>query len=164
MNSYPLRAVTLILLLSPVFPAWAQEGAKSRLILESVKIEPASPKPETLCRLTVTLRNAGDRQASGMEFGVKINGREVPAYKNRLYLQPIAPGATREIRLYNFWSTESGRPAPADGKLNVEVTLHRAVWMGKESQGGANVWTPLGAADGLPVTKSLALALGRLPR
>lgn len=156
-----VRLAVLALLLSPALPAGSQEVAKSQLTLESVRVEPASPKPDTLCRLSVTLRNAGDRTASGLEIGVKINGREVPAYKNRIYMQPVTPGATREIYLYNFWSTEAARPAPADGKLNVEVTLHRAAWMSKESKDGTDVWTPLGAAEGLPVSKSVAVALGK---
>ncbi|HEX9943737.1 MAG TPA: CARDB domain-containing protein [Thermoanaerobaculia bacterium] len=142
----------------------AQEAKPASLVLESVKIEPASPAAETLCHLSVTLRNAGTRRASAMAFAVKVNGREIPAYKDRLYLEPIEPGATREVRLLNFWSTEAGRPLPADGKVNVEVTLHRAAWMGKEAKDGAEVWTALGQADGLPATRSLALALGKMPR
>ena len=153
------------LVLAPALAAQAQEAKKpAPLVLEAVKVEPASPGAETLCRLSVTLRNSGERQASAMEFTVKVNGKEVPAYKSRLYLEPIAPGATREIRLLNFWSTEAGRPLPADGKLALEVTLARASWMGREARDGAEVWTPLGAADGLPLTHSLSFNLGRPPR
>jgi hypothetical protein len=159
-----LPAVFLALVLGSSLAASAQ-GAKKSLVLETVKVEPASPGADTLCRLSVTLRNTGDRQASAMEFAVKVNGRDVRAYKNRLFLQPIAPGATREIRLLNFWSNESGRPLPADGKIAVEVTLARASWMGKEARNGADVWTPLGMADGLPLTQSLSLSMmGKPPR
>lgn len=165
MSPFQLRASRLALLSLAVaaFPVPAQV-AKPALFLESIQVEPASPGAETLCRLSVRLRNAGDRQASALEFAVKVNGEEVRTYKNRLYLQPVAPGATREIRLLNFWSTEAGRPLPMDGKVQVEVALNRAAWMGKEAKDGAEVWTPLGAADGLPVTKSLALTLGKKPR
>ncbi|HEX6902965.1 MAG TPA: CARDB domain-containing protein [Thermoanaerobaculia bacterium] len=165
----PLRLLplaALVLALASALAAQAQEAKKPAvLVLESVKVEPASPKAETLCRLSVTLRNSGERQASAMEFTVKVNGKEVPAYKSRLFLEPIAPGATREIRLLSFWSTEAGRPLPADGKLALEVTLARASWMGKEAKDGAEVWTPLGVADGLPLTRSLSFNLaGRPPR
>jgi hypothetical protein len=160
-----LAAACLALLLGSAAAASAQGAKKQALVLENVKVEPASPGADTLCRLSVTVRNTGDRQASAMEFAVKVNGREVRAYKNRLFLQPIEPGATREIRLLNFWSNESGRPLPADGKLGVEVTLARASWMGKEARNGADVWTPLGLADGLPFTQRLSLnMMGKPPR
>ena len=164
----PFRLVlsaVFVLALGSALAASAQEAKKQALVLESVKVEPASPGADTLCRLSVTLRNTGDRQASAMEFAVKVNGREVRAYKNRLFLEPIPPGATREIRLLNFWSNESGRPLPVDGKLAVEVTLARASWMGREAKGGADVWTPLGLTDGLPFTHSLSLTMaGKPPR
>jgi len=140
--------------------AWAQ-GAKPALTLEAVKVDPASPGPDTLCHLSVTLRNAGSKRASALEFVVKVNGRELPAYKDRLYLEPVEPGATREIRLFNFWSTEPGRPAPADNKLQVEVTLARASWMDRSEQNGAEVWTLAGPAEGLPVTKSVTVSMGK---
>lgn len=162
LRSALLSALALMLLAAPLALA-QEEGKKPSLILESVKIEPASPKAETLCRLSVTLRNPSDRRASGMEFAVKVNGREIPAYKDRLYLVPIEPGASKEIQLFNFWSSESGRPAPADGKLAVEVTLRRASWMSKEAKDGAEVWTPLGLADGLPLTQMLSMTLGQKP-
>jgi CARDB len=164
----PFRLVlsaVFVLALGSALAASAQQAKKQALVLENVKVEPASPGADTLCRLSVTLRNTGDRQASAMEFAVKVNGREVRAYKNRLFLEPIAPGATREIRLLNFWSNESGRPLPADGKLAVEVTLARASWMGREAKGGTEVWTPLGLTDGLPFTHSLSLSMaGKPPR
>ncbi len=165
-SALPFPAVFALVSLGLVFlglislgsPAAAQ-NAKPALTLESVKVDPAAPGPDTLCHLSVTLRNAGSRRASALEFTVKVNGKELPAYKDRTYLQPVEPGATREVRLFNFWSTEPGRPAPANGKLQVEVTLARASWMDKETKDGAEVWTPAGPAEGLPVTKSLTLAM-----
>lgn len=156
----PLAAVSLVLLV-PVFlgSAAPAQDAKPALTLESVKIDPAAPGPDTLCRLSVTLRNAGSRRASALEFLVKVNGKELPAYKDRIYLQPVEPGASREVRLFNFWSTEPSRPAPANGKLQVEVTLARASWMDKETKDGAEVWTPAGPAEGLPVTKSVTVTM-----
>ncbi|HKI00660.1 MAG TPA: CARDB domain-containing protein [Thermoanaerobaculia bacterium] len=162
MKLFP-RAATALALLAVVFlaPAGLAQGAKSALTLESVKVEPASPGPDTLCALSVTVRNAGSRRASALEFSVKVNGQELPAYKDRLYLNAVEPGATREIRLLKLWSTEAGRPAPADGRLKVEVTLARALWMDREIKDGAEVWTPAGSAEGLPVTKSITLPMGK---
>jgi hypothetical protein len=137
------------------------EAPKPSLTLEAVRIEPASPRPDTLCHLAVTLKNAGTQRASALEFVVKVNGQELPAYKKRLYLVPVEPGATREVRLFNFWSTETGRPAPANGKLNVEVTLARASWAQKGARDGAEVWTPAGEVPGLPVTRSVTLTLAK---
>jgi hypothetical protein len=155
-----LFLVFLVLSLAFALSGSAQEKAPS-LTLESVRVEPASPAPEALCRLSITLRNAGDRPVSALELAVKINGRPLPAYKDRLFLKAIEPGASREIRLFNFWSTEPGRPALADGKLAVEVTLARAAWMRKEMKDGAEVWTAAGAVEGLPLTKTVTLQMGK---
>lgn len=161
MRLFPTRIAWILLAVFTLAPlAWAQ-GGKPALTLEAVKVDPAAPGPDTLCHLSVTLRNAGSKRASALEFVVKVNGRELAAYKDRLYLEPVEPGATREIRLFNFWSTEPGRPAPADGKLQVEVTLVHASWMDRSEQNGAEVWTPAGPAEGLPVTKSVALTMGK---
>jgi hypothetical protein len=109
----------------------------------------------------VTLRNAGAQPASSLEFVVKVNGQELAAYKKRLYLAAVEPGATRDLHLYNFWSTETGRPAPANGKLDVEVTLTRASWVQKAARDGAEVWTPVGEVPGLPVSRKVTLTIGK---
>jgi hypothetical protein len=155
---------SLLLVLVPLLGGAAAAGAetaKPALSIESVKVEPASPRPDTLCRLTVTLKNAGEQRASALEMLVRVNGKELPAYRKRLYLAAVEPGATREIRLFNFWSTEAGRPAPADGKLNIEVTLSRASWMRKAARDGAEVWTPVGDAPGLPITRNVTLTMAK---
>jgi hypothetical protein len=156
----PLRLFLLGLLLGAA-AALPAEAPKPALTLEAVKVEPASPRPDTLCHLTITLKNAGAQAASALEFAVKVNGQELAAYRKRLFLTPVEPGATRELRLLNFWSTETGRPAPANGKLNVEVTLSRASWVQKASREGAEVWTPAGEVPGLPVSKSVTLTMAR---
>jgi CARDB len=161
MSPFRQRCVlVLFAILALAGPLLAQEKTPS-LTLESVRVEPASPAPDTLCRLSVTIRNSGDRPASALELAVKLNGRELPAYKGRLYLQAVEPGTTREIRLFNFWSTEPGRPAPADGKLTVEVTLARAAWMRKETKDGAEVWTAAGPVEGLPAARSVTLQMAK---
>lgn len=143
-------------------PARAQEKpAPPAVTIEAVKVEPAAPGPDTLCRLSVSLKSSGDRVASAFEIAVKVDGREIPSSKGRLYLQPLEPGKTGEIRLPNFWSTEAGRPAPQDGRLAVEVVLVGASWMERESRDGAEVWRPLGPVPGLPVAKTLTLTLAK---
>jgi CARDB protein len=162
MRLFPTRyALPFLAVLALVYPGSSApaQNAKPALILESVKVDPASPGPDTLCRLSVTLRNTGSRRASALEFRVKVDGKELPAYKDRIYLQPVEPGATREVRLFNFWSTEPSRPSPANGKLQVEVTLARASWMDKETKDGAEVWTATGTAEGLPLTKSVTVTM-----
>lgn len=147
------------LLLSPAFNQ--EKPAPPPVTIEAVKVEPAAPGPETLCRLSVSVRNSGERTASAFEIAVKLNGQEIAASKSRLYLQPVEPGKTAEIRLPNFWSTEAGRPAPRDGRLAVEVVLQGASWMEKAANGDAEVWTPLGPVPGLPTSKTLTLTLAK---
>ncbi|HEX6862464.1 MAG TPA: CARDB domain-containing protein, partial [Thermoanaerobaculia bacterium] len=129
--------------------------------IEAVKVEPAAPGPDTLCRLAVSVRNSGERTASAFEMAVKVNGQEIRSSKGRLYLRPVEPGKTGEIRLPNFWSTEAGRPAPPGGRLTVEVVLTGASWMERTTNGEAEVWTPLGPVPGLPVAKTITLTLAK---
>jgi len=141
--------------------AGEDKPAAPALTVESIQVEPAAPGPDTLCHLTVTVKNQGDRPASALEFTVKVGGVTLPAYRDRLFLEAVEPGASRQVKLFNFWSTETGRPTPADRKLVVEVTLTAASWMKKETKNGATVWTPVGAVAGLPSAKSLAVAMAK---
>jgi len=162
MSRFLQRSVLVLLATALTVPLLAEEK-KPALTLESIQVEPASLRPDTLCHLRVTLRNSGARPASELEFVVKLNGRELPAYKNRLYLKAVEPGASREIPLFNFWSTEAGRLAPADGKLALEVTLVRAAWMQKETKDRAEVWSATGAVEGLPVARTITLQMRKNP-
>jgi len=158
MEMMPKRLI--LLLLVPLILVLA--GAKSAdpaLTLEAVKVDPTSPGPDTLCRLSVTLRSSGAKTASALAFRVKVDGRELPVYRNELFFRPVAAGATAEVRLHNFWSNETGRPFPANGKMTVEVTLAEAQWMDVKTENGAEVWTAAGPVEGLPVSKSVTLAL-----
>ena len=150
-----LPLVLLLALAAPATPA---------LTVEAIRVEPAAPGPDVLCHLTVTLRNRGDRPASALELAVKLGGNPLPAYRDRVILKAVEPGATRELRLYNFWSTQPDRPAPADGKLVLEVALLRAAWMQRETKDGATVWTPAGPVAGLPSVKTLTLTLAKPKR
>ena len=67
------------------------------------------------------------------------------------------------IALYNFWTSESGRPAPADGRVEVLVRLREARWVEvsevEEDGETVEVWTPVGDVAGLPQTVSVTLEL-----
>lgn len=102
------------------------ESTAAPVKVGAVRVEPGTPGPETLCRLAVDLVNASDRPVTALVYRVRINGAELPVYKNHVYMERLDPGQTRTARLYNFWSTERGRPAPTDGFLTVEVSLVEA--------------------------------------
>lgn len=133
--------------------------ARSPLRIEEVVIDPAAPGPATLCKLRVKVRNGGAQTASRLAFTVSINGRALPVYANQLYLQHLPPGQVTEVPLYNFWTTESGRPAAPDGKVTVAVSVAEASWVDVKDEEGVEVSRPLGAVPGLPVSKSLTVAL-----
>ena len=151
-------------LILPLLLALVTAGAKSpdpQLTLEAVKVDPASPGPDTLCRLSVTLKSSGAKTASALAFRVKVDGRELTVYKNELFFRPVAAGASAEVRLHNFWSSETGRPFPTNGRMTVEVTLAEARWMDVKTENGAEVWTAVGPVEGLPVSKSVTLSLAK---
>jgi hypothetical protein len=142
------------------------EKPAPQLTLEAVSVAPSGAgaralAADTLCRLTVTLRNAGAQKASALGFRVRVNGQELPVYRNHLFYYLVEPGQSQEVPLYNFWTTETGRPFPPDAKLRVEVELVEAQWMRVEMEEGVEAWTPLGAVAGLPSARSLALDLAR---
>jgi hypothetical protein len=148
----------LLALLAPPAPG-AATPAKALLTVESIAIQPASPGPDTLCRLTIRVKNAGPRKASYLAFAVRLNGEPVEVYKRHLYLQTLPPGAATEVRLFNFWTTETGRPVPKDRTLRIEVALTEARWVEVRSEGGAEVVKPAGPVLGLPVSANLAVPL-----
>lgn len=157
----PKRLIILLLLPALLLMAGAK-APDPALTLEAVKVDPASPGPDTLCRLSVTLRNTGGegpKTASALAFRVKVDGRELPVYRNELFFRPVTAGATAEVRLHNFWSNETGRPFPTNGKMTVEVTLAEAQWMDVKTENGAEVWTAAGPVAGLPISKSVTLTL-----
>lgn len=156
----PVLLIALILCSAAIgSPATAQEAPS--LSIEAVVVEPASPGPDTLCKLTVSLANRGDRTASQLDFKVKINGQDLPVYGNQLFMFPVPGGETVEVPLYNFWSTETSRPAPADGKLEIEVALAAAQWTEIKTEEDVEVWRPLGPVEGLPIVKTLALSMSQ---
>lgn len=165
----PALAVLLTLLLPAALAAQEEappeaEAPKPLVTLEGVRVEgpPTGevPGPETLVRLTVEIANRGEEIASALVFTVTVAGQELPVYENQVFLKAIPPGGTTALPLYNFWTGETGRPAPADGKLPVEVTLTEARWMEvSEDEEGVEVWKPLGDVESLPVSASTVVQL-----
>ena len=129
--------------------------------LEKVAIEPGSPGPESLVKLTVTLANGGEEPITAFGFDVEVAGQKLPVYDNQLFLAELAAGETLELPLYNFWTSETGRPAPADGKLPVKVTLREARWLKVGEEEGTDVWTLEGPVEGLPVSAETVVKLAK---
>ena len=163
----PTAAALLFLALVLEFagPALAQETEKApapELTITAITVEPEKPGPDTLCKLRVKVKNDGDETASQLGFDVKLNGQQLTVYDNQLFMFPVPAGGEDEIQLYNFWTTETSRPEmPAGGKYQVEVVLREAQWMSieMEEEDGEEieVWSPLGAVGGLPVSSTVTL-------
>lgn len=142
---------------------WAGAASEQRSVptleLTGLRVDPSPPTPDTLCRLWVTLRNDGDEAASLLHFKVRINGHVIDSYEEDAFVVALAPGNEQEIRLFNFWSEEAGRPAAAAGKFEIEVILEEASWVEIESSTNGEAarveeetMTPLGPVPGLPST------------
>ena len=129
----------------------------SGLSLTGVEVQPAAPAADTLCRLRVEIQNSGTQPASHLVYRVRVAGQDLPVYDKLVTLQTLPAGAKTEVRLYNFWSSETGRPYPADGNLTVEVSLEEARWVRVESKDGEEVITPVAAVAGLPIRRSITV-------
>jgi hypothetical protein len=131
-------------------------------VLEAVVVRPTSAPPDTLCHLEARLANRGAAIASSFAFSLKLDGHEIAAYRDHLFMDPIAPGETRTLPLFSFWTNESQRPLPASGTLAVELTLVSARWTKSERDAeGVVVWTDLGAVPGLPQTSRATVKIER---
>ncbi|MEM6457080.1 MAG: hypothetical protein AAF772_18465 [Acidobacteriota bacterium] len=164
---------------APASPA-DEPAAPPPVTLAALAISPEKPGLDALCRLTVTLANRDVRALSSLQFAVRINGQTVPVYGNHLFYDLIAgttaapagedgasadadaSAARTDVPLFNFWTTETDRPAPADGTLTVEVVLEAARWMTIATEDdGTETWTPAGDVPGLPQTIVRTVALAR---
>lgn len=163
MNMIRIATVSLLPLIFATLPAGAAgpqaTETAAKLTIEKIVVEPEKPKADTLCKLRVVLRNAGEQKAYAFGFQVTINGQEIPAYKKLLYMTSADANSDKELQLFNFWSTETHRPMPSDNKLNIEVTLKEAQWVeSTTNEEGTIVWKPLGKVEGLPVSKTIVVA------
>ena len=158
---------------SPTVSAWSVAALlavtavvaedQPEVVLSGIEVAPTAPGAETLCKLTATVENTGSGAVYSFGFDVELNGHSLPVYEKQLFLQVIEAGQSEDVALYNFWTSESGRPAPADGKLEVLVRLREARWVEvsevEEDGETVEVWTPVGDVSGLPQTVSLTLEL-----
>ena len=151
----------LIVLAAASLVAQQEEAVSPQITIETITIEPSAPAADTLCKLQVTLKNHGAQIASQLDFKVEINDQMLPVYRNQLFMFPLQPGKSADIELYNFWSTETSRPSPKNGKLNVEVSLVAAQWTKVSMEEDVEVWQPLGEVEGLPHSKSVTLEMKR---
>lgn len=150
-------------LAAPASTAAQEDRPRPPVTVEAVTVEPEEPGPDTLCRLAVTLRNRGDRTVSQLGFAVTLDGQALPVYGQQLFYYRLEPGATAKVPLYNFWTTETSRPAPADGKLTVAVTLEEARWVEiSEDDEGVEVWKLRQPVAGLPSAASVELELAKV--
>ena len=159
----------------------ASEIEAGPLSLVGIEITPVDPSAETLCTLTVHIENASERQAFSLAFEVEVGGQNLPVYEKQLFMVPVPPSGSNasaddgtptnptpfELDLFNFWTSDSRRAAPADGKLTVTVRLIGAQWLeisqekDASSGGTVDVWTPKGPVPGLPQNISTTLKLAK---
>lgn len=122
------------------------------LSITTVRVTPERPGPGSLCQLSVTIANAGTTPASRFRFAVKIDGRPVAAYTAAMHLDVVAPRATKQIQLYNFWSRKD---ADASG-MQVEVSLASAEWVQSGvAADGVRTWSATGRVTNLPSTSQM---------
>ncbi len=150
-----------VFLLLPAIAVVAED--QRDVVLTGIEVSPAAPGAEMLCKLTATIENTGGQAVYSFGFDVEVNGHSLPVYEKQLFLQVIEAGGAGEVALYNFWTSETGRPPPPDGRLEVLVRLREARWVEvsevEEDGEAVEVWTPVGDVSGLPQTVELTLEL-----
>lgn len=150
----------LVLLLTAAVPAGQRSEPAPSLRIEAILLSPDRPAAETLCQLRLRLHNDSEKPISGLELRVALDGRELTVYRNQLLMDFLAPRAPTEIELFNFWTTESDRPAPTDGQLRLEISVEKAHWLEiTAAADGTETWTLLEPVPGLPIAKRVEIAL-----
>jgi len=134
--------------------AFPTRAASSAVSIETVSVEPQSPAPGALCRLSVRLKNAGTQTATNFRFQVKTGGQEQAVYKVEVYAVNVEPATSGKVDLHTFWV-----PPAAKGGYAVEVTLTEAQWAQVKREGQTTTTTPTGAVDGLPVSSTQTVTL-----
>jgi hypothetical protein len=166
----PLLPHLVAVALCAVLPltAQAQEGGEevevdveveSHLALASIEMDAAETDLPKLVSLSVGIANESERPITALAFEVVVEGVSLPVYDNQLFMQRLAPGETTTVELYNFWSGETGRPNPSDGKLDVTVRLREAQWLTVTKEGATDVWEVGDAVPGLPLEVQSTLSL-----
>lgn len=132
---------------------------ESHLALASIEMSAAETELPRLVSLSVGIANESERPITALGFEVVVEGVSLPVYDNQLFMQRLAPGETTTVDLYNFWSGETGRPNPTDGKLDVTVRLREAKWLTVSKEGTTDVWEVGDAVPGLPLEVQKTLSL-----
>lgn len=191
-----LIVIAIGILVCGMSPVWSQEAAETppspvetTVELVEILIEPARPaeaqsaprfSADTLCTLTLRLRNRGPRPVSAFVFEVDIEGSTLPVYEKQVFMSLMPPSnaarsgsesptasadTTYDLRLFNFWTSDSVRPAPTDGSLDVRVRLLDAQWVdARFEDDGTEVWSLEGTVPGLPIERAIALPFGDAAR
>ncbi len=188
MTRVPALVALLLLVLTTAPAAIAQETKaptaepnSAQVQLVGIEVTPSDPSTDALCQLKVLIENSAERPVFSLAFEVEVGGQGLAVYEKQLFMVPVEPmvraddntgdntgdkghGEPFELDLFNFWTSDSRRPAPANGKLPVTVRLVEAQWLEitqEEDASGAkiDVWTPHGAVPGLPSEVSTILEL-----
>ncbi|HXK09913.1 MAG TPA: CARDB domain-containing protein [Vicinamibacteria bacterium] len=146
--------VMSVAILGAAVPGPGALAAPPPVSIEAVTVEPQSPAPGALCRLSVKLKNAGSQTATNFRFQVKTGGQEQSVYKVEVYAVNVEAGTSGKVDLHTFWV-----PPAARGSYAVEVTLTEAQWAQVKREGQTTTTTPAGAIDGLPVSSTQTVTL-----
>lgn len=145
---------------APANAELADAAPGSVVQLRGLTLTPAAPGPDTLCKLRVTVRNDGKETVSALRFDVTVGGTSLAVYERQVFMDTVAPGAEAEVELFNFWTTETHRPAPKDGKLTVTVALSEARSTAIVTEDdGSETWTVGEPITPLPSPVSTTVAL-----
>lgn len=145
---------------APAETGEAETEVEAPVVLEAVWLEPTGTEEPVLVRLAVELANRSERSLTAFGFDVEVEGVELPIYERQLFMRQLGGSETLTLDLYNFWSAETGRPAPADGRLDVRVTLREARWLEVKTENGMEIWETGDPVPGLPVAATARLELG----
>lgn len=132
---------------------------ESHLVFAGLRMSAAETDLPKLVSLSVEIANESERPITALGFEVVVEGVSLPVYDNQLFMQRLAPGETSTVELYNFWSGETGRPNPEDGRLDVTIRLREARWLTVTKEGTTDVWEVGDAVPGLPLEAKATLAL-----
>jgi len=135
-----------------------QTSDRALLRIIAINVQPTQTAPATLHQLKVRVGNSGREPASDLRFQVSINGQRLPIYANQSYMTLVPAGKEIDVQLYNFWSGETGRPFPKDGRLAIEVQLTGARWVNQTAGVGTS-----NEVQPLPPPLSVTITSGTKP-
>ena len=137
-------------------------AAPAPLAITAIALQPAKPAAGSLSKLRVTIANRGTRPVSGLRFRVEIAGTPLVVYERQLFIETLDPEGEHEVRLFNFWTSEPGRPLAAGDTLRLGVTLEAARFLSRDvSPEGDEILSLEEAVPGLPVKRELSIKLRR---